>query len=1176
MNLTEAQYTAVYEHSRNLIVVAGAGSGKTRVLVERYLALLDSHPDWPLNALVAITFTRKAAQEMRDRVRQALESRLNASAGAAERDVWAGRLASMDSARIDTIHGLCGTILRANAAEAGIDPGFGVLDEVESAILLESVIESVLQSVVETGDPALALFGEYDRHSIETVLRGSVNATLPALPDDLMAGWQSVWEQSALEAINRLRENTEFLGAVGWQPVFGWPSGDRLYEEVWQPCFACFDVLLNPQSSVADCVEALQTLGGTISLRAGSAGNWGSRDELDDAKDMLRLIRARAQTTSATIGDPPGPLDARAAQLLPLWARLIAQVQAAFREAKQRQGVLDFDDLEQRTRDLLQSNPQVCARYQQAEFKHLLVDEFQDTNQAQWQIVQSLADPHHPGCLFVVGDQKQSIYSFRGADVSVFGSVRHALTRIGGVEVALARSFRTHQPLVDGFNALFERILTRDESSPAYPHQTDLGQPMDAHRQQPPLDEPALELLLLDASPDNIDPDRRGSDNIRRWEAYEIAQRLHAMVSSEMPVYDRDLEGVRPIRYDDIAILFQSMRQVTLYEEVFKAQELPFVTVAGRGYYNRPEVWDLLNLLKALYNPADNLSLASVLRSPLFGLSDDALLWLRLVEDENGERPLLWDALALPDVVPADEIPLTTFARDCLYDLARLAGRVTISELLHEALNRTGYLATLTGLPDGPRRRGNVEKLLAKAESSGKITLGAFEQYLSDLSAREVREGEALMDVAGSVTLMTVHASKGLEYPVIVLADASWVRGSGDRDVIAFDPQLGMGCKVYSEDSNKMVATFSYRQASRLRRMQDEAERRRLLYVAATRAQDYLLVSGQLKQNKGGWSVQGWLSWLLAALELDDLDSVTDSLVDCGWGTIRARRMTHMPPEDAFIAGGRRRKTTWDQLHDGHSFHAAPAPPPLLDTIEVDRTAAARHLSVTQIADLGAIDVQPGGPYYSERFRRQVFHDAPVRVSSAVVETQPGRLIGEMVHEALRWWQPENSPGDLQRLLRSYAWEHGIVDEREQQEAMRAATHMLEMFHTHPVYQEIVTAQHVYRELPFIYNTGSRIIHGVIDILYQRPDGRWVILDYKTSSLGRNPVQRDADDHARRFHMQVGAYAAAVLEQIRVAETDLDVYIHYIRHNLQSHVKPDDWKTALNSMEQAIGRLVGK
>ena len=1167
MNLTDEQYRAVYEYDRNLIVVAGAGSGKTRVLVERYLSLLDTHPDWPLSALVAITFTRKAAQEMRDRVRQALEDRLSHAADENELEMWAARLASMDSARIDTIHGLCASILRANAAEAGIDPGFVVLDEIEAGILLETVIEDTLQQALESDDARL--FTEYERSQIEAVLRDFAAAPVPDLPDDLFTQWQSAWEQAAKTCVERLRTNADFQTAVTWEPLHGWPQDDRLYNDIWLSCFGCFDVLADTTRPVSDCLDALNYLANTIKVQVGSSAKWGGKEAYNEAKDTLRLIRSLAQAALASIGSPPGELEERAVTFLPLWARLIQRVQAAYRAAKREQSALDFDDLEICTRDLLVSRPVVRARYQREEFRHLLVDEFQDTNQAQWEIVQALADPHTPGCLFVVGDQKQSIYAFRGADVSVFGRVRQTLTAIGGerAEIPLARSFRSHQPLVDGFNAIFGRILTRDDASPVYAYETGLGQPMDAHRQSPPSASPALELLLVDTGAESIEPERRSADHNRRWEAYEIARRVREMVEIEQPVYDRELEAVRPVKYDDIALLFQSTSNITLYEDVFKAQDVPFVTVAGRGYYNRQEVWDLLNLLKALYNPADNLSLASVLRSPLFGLSDDALLSLRLITGDDGRPVLLWDALNQPGLVPDDEVPLALFARDCLYELAALAGRVTISELLREALNRTGYLATLTGLPDGARRRGNIEKLLSKAESSGKITLGAFEQYLSDLSAREVREGEALIEVSGTVTLMTVHASKGLEYPVVILVDASWERGNSGDSVVIGDSDYGLCCKVYDEDENKMEATFSYRMAMQLQQMRDEAERKRLLYVAATRAQDYLLVSGQVKQSKGVWAAKGWLGWLLAALEIDDLDDVSDECVDCGWGEVRVVCFRDMPPEDAFIVSDRARQSMWDQ-----TFDAVPAQPPLLADVPLDRGAAARHLAVTQIADLGAIDIDS---HAAERFRRHVFQDAPARISTVEYSRQQGRLTGEMVHEALRWWQPGAEAGSLDTLLRSYAWEQGIVDEAAQSQAIATARALLEQFYSSALYQEIAASGEVYRELPFIYNNGGRIIHGVIDILFQRDDGVWVIADYKTSHLGRGPTHETAHQHARRFYMQVGVYAVAVLEQLQVAETQLDVYIHYLRHNLTVPVKPEQWKSALRLMEPYIGRLAG-
>lgn len=1166
MSLTPAQRRAIETHDANLIVVAGAGSGKTRVLVERYLALLDAHPDWPLNALVAITFTRKAAQEMRDRVRLALEERLERAGTDSEQQVWSARLASMESARIDTIHGLCASILRANAAEAGLDPDFSMIDENDAGILLDTVIDDELDRLIEENDPALALIGEHGRRDIVAVLRGLVDKEVPDLPADLMAQWRGQWENAAADCLARLREEETFLAAVRWEPVTGWPDNDKLMA-VWESCFPNLKSLFDDRTSLDECVQALRALGAAIKVNVGEEANWGGKAGRAEARDQLRCIREKANSAIKAIGEPPGALDEHAAELLPLWCRLIGRVQGAYAAAKQQEGQLDFNDLERMTRDLLNRSEGARARYRQAEFRHVLVDEFQDTNADQWAIVQALADLHQPGSLFVVGDQKQSIYAFRGADVSVFGQVRDQLKRIGGpaAEVALARSFRTHQPLVNCFNGIFGRILLRDPSSPVYDYETDLGEPMDAYRADPPDRRPPLEFVLVETDE---------AEASRRREAWEIARRLHEMVAAQVPVYDRRLESTRPVQYGDIALLFQSMRQITLYEEMFKAQGLPFVTVAGRGYYNRPEVWDLLNLLRALYNPADNLSLATVLRSPLFGLSDDALLALRLVKDQAGKPALLWDALAQPVVVPADERDLTAFARDCLYDLAGLAGRVTISELLREALDRTGFLAILTGLPDGARRRGNVEKLLAKAESSGKITLPAFEYYLRDLSEREVREGEALLEADNAVTLMTVHASKGLEFPIVVLIDTSWERGNSGSNAVLYDPVYGLCCKVYDAESDSTQKPFSYRQAEVLARRRDEAERRRLLYVAATRAQDYLLVCGQVKcDNQGQWSAKGWLGWLLDACDLKaELDSPGQFDIERDWGRLRVHLLDKAAPDEMLEAGGDYSPALWDRLRTGAIPPDRMTQPPLLNPVVTDPGAAARHLSVTQVADLGAHELEP---YYGQRFRRSVLQDAPGHISPVPYPRSFRRLVGEMVHEALRWWTFDGDDAELASLLESFAWEQGILDEDEKLRAVGEAQELLEGYRHSEVYRWLVEAQVVYRELPFIYDNSRRIIHGVIDTLLRRPDGEWVIVDYKTSSLPA-PDRRGAEEHARRFHMQVGAYAAATVEQLQIVDAEqLRVYIHYVRYGLTVEIHRADWQSALEKMEPYIGRLVG-
>ena len=333
--------------------------------------------------------------------------------------------------------------------------------------------------------------------------------------------------------------------------------------------------------------------------------------------------------------------------------------------------------------------------------------------------------------------------------------------------------------------------------------------------------------------------------------------------------FDKATGVTRPAQYGDVAILFQSLNNVALYEDALAELSIPYVTTAGRGYYDRQEVWDVLNLLQAVHNSADNLALASALRSPLFGLSDDTLFALRLSQREAGGHGLLWDALATgSDLTPADERDKVAFARDCLYELRTLAGRTPIAELLRRALSLTGYLATLTGLPDGRRRRGNINKLIEKAQASATISLGAFSQYLRDLSAREAREGDAAVDTHDAVSLMSVHASKGLEFPVVCVVDASWRRRGGQQALALVDDRLGVACKAFDDSAGSFYAPFGYRRIAELQSQKEEAERLRILYVAATRAQDLLIVSGQAAPTADGrWRSYGWLEILMGGVK---------------------------------------------------------------------------------------------------------------------------------------------------------------------------------------------------------------------------------------------------------------------------------------------------------------------
>lgn len=1188
MQPTQQQETAIYTHDRNVIVVAGAGSGKTRVLVERYLALLEAHHDWPLNALVAITFTEKAAGEMRDRVRQTLETRAQSADTPERRAIWNERLGMMESARISTIHSLCATILRANAPEAGVDPQFEVLDEVDARLLLDDVIERVFQRLQDEGDLLGELFVEYETQAVHRVLVDQISLDVPELGENLFAGWVEQWEAEAVREVANLLTDPVFSESLNWLPERGWPQEDKLLD-VWRAVWS-LSGQLNEQTELSIRLDLLRILGSseTINLRSGSSKAWGDKETLAESKARLGRIRDMTRETLKHIGEPPGEPDQRAAYLLPLWANLIRRVQSAYRDTKEKDSLLDFDDLEQRTADLLRDFPLVRARYRNAEFKHILVDEFQDTNSRQWSIIQALADLERPGSLFVVGDPKQSIYAFRGADVSVFDRVKGEILTRGGTDVALARSFRTHHRLVAGFNYLFGQLLVRDAASPVRAFEVELGQPMESQRQPAPSEFPSLELLLV-----NKRDLEKGDDSpaaaARQLEAGALAGRLRDMVAQGLPIYDRALEATRPVQYGDMALLFQAMSNVTLYEEAFKAAGLPFVTVAGRGYYSRQEVWDLLNLLRALHNPADDLSLATALRSPLFSLSDDALFALRFMRDEAGERLPLWEALADPLAVPSDEVGRVAFARTVLYALRDRAGRVTIEELLHEALAQTGYLAILTALPDGARRRGNVEKLLEKARSSGQVTLGAFSRYLADLSEREVREGEALVDAQNAVTLMTVHASKGLEFPVVALVDASWERRNPSTAPLVYDPQAGLACRVYDEREGNHVDSYAYHRAIQLLALRETAERKRLLYVAATRAQDYLLVSGQVSQGNEALKAAGWLSWLLETLDLGHDDLLSGANIrDYPWGqagiTVIGRSAEEEDAgesEDVPHPARAEVPVGWEHpaVLNGEPLAGGLTVPPLVEPVSLNRNSVVRHLTATQIADLGSHD-----DFQRQHFRKDMLHSAPSHIRWGNWRRAgyiPQRILGDMVHEALRWWRfPTPDNNQLADVLESYAWEQGIVDDDRRERAVSQVQEMLYRTMQSDVYgwvQDALQARRpVYRELPFIYQYQSHIIHGVIDTLFQREDGSWTVVDYKTSFVEgyRQGDIHPLVEHARQYHLQVGVYATAAREQLRHAVGDDRIpaaYIHYIRYHKTVEVPQVDWQAALTRLEDRIG-----
>lgn len=1107
--LRENQARAVTARGNNLVVVAGAGTGKTRVLVDRFLSLLDEGIALP--ALVAITFTEKAAGEMRTRVREAITTRAENAMGD-ERAKWERALRAMDAARIGTIHSLCATLLRANPVEANVDPRFEVLDETDAVIWQEEALDAALTELAERGGAELELFREYN---IEDVRKTGLNLlklgnlaqeafeNIPATRADLMQQWNERSLQVQRDALAQLAQEVEWRTALAWIENNAATDGaDKI--ELARAAMAHAARWIDP-AQPAESLDALSEIAAQ-KLVGGSKKNW---EDLESAKENVKTLRERAKQFLQEYDFGLNAHDERAAEMILLWRAFWERVAAQYARRKRDAHVLDFNDLETQARALLQNHAAVRERYR-SEMASLLVDEFQDTNGAQRDLLYALADLTAPNRLFVVGDGKQSIYGFRGADVTVFQQTLFEITRRWGddARILLDESFRAHTALVECFNGLFTHIFAVTDERALFQVSYDAMRGLRESLARDAL----LEIIEIPKTIVAQGAEQKlAADEIRAWEAQELAARVNELVAQEFQVWDKKLETYRPARFGDVALLFRVGTSLPIYEDAFKQAKLPYITYAGTGYYDRAEVRDLIQLLRALDNPADDLALATILHSPLYALSSETLFQLR--RDGKALRDALLD---LPADLVGDERARAEFAAASLQKLWARVGRVTILDLLQQALADTDYLATVSSLSNGTRRRANVEKLLALARRTGLARLSEFNAYLSDLTARETREGEATTEAENAVQLMTIHRAKGLEFPIVVIPDAG--RAPYDLpELMAVHRAHGIGVKVHDENGER-VATVGYRLLKQEADARDAQEEKRLLYVAMTRAQEYLIVSGSAAPH-----AESYLGQLLdARATLTEADAERIVITTPRTGLQDLERADSDAPITP-IPAQETRAAELPRL-------VLPLAPPSVSQIEM-WTPTGLEALVNHRAE----------------FEPRVLEGAPERIIPVRRGTKsaraPAYIVGEIAHRALQRWRfPQNTP-NLDTILERYTRERGLSDENEIYDAVRQARGILARFAKSELFQEMTNAPARYHELPFVITWQGRIVHGAMDAVYQRADGRWRIVDFKTDRL-RGKAAREYT--RAQYAVQMALYLEALKMQF---DAPCEVGVYYIRES---------------------------
>ena len=1071
MEPNEEQRPAILARGQDVVVTAGAGTGKTRTLVARYLSLLAE--GLPLRSIVAITFTRKAAREMRNRVRAVMDQYLSRSdLSDTERRRWQSLYQELDAARIGTIHYLCTDILRAHPAEAALDPRFAVLDEGQVGLLTAQALEEALAWAAD--DPlAMPLFSLFGEWKLRSLLLDLLNRRLQASlafedrPDDLWAAW--------LEQL--LPPLKDFLDDGQVQSAFA-DLLDLRTDGSLARAEAAGDGLARP---LAELLFIWDEIGeararndwGTISTRlailrknmkqAGKMGNWAPANPKAAIKELQGIYD---DLLAGWVGGGINlELDRLLAEAMPALHQLFSEAETAYGRLKTERQALDFDDLEEMALQVLRNRIDVRRRWQQ-EIAAILVDEYQDTNSRQRDLVNMINGDQ--GKLFIVGDAKQSIYRFRGADVSVFREERKSIEEAGGRAYALATSYRAHRALIEGLNDLLRPVL---------------GEVEDDER---PWREPFAPLIPYRPAP------RPGT--LSPYIALQLtvgSKGDGALFRAAQALVNTLLEELNPDDYGRVAILCRASTSFGPYEDALDQAGIPYLTVAGRGFFDRPEIRDLLNALQALNDPSDNLAMVGLLRSPVFGFSDAELFELTQAWTESGRSDTFWSFLQ------DREDAQIRRAIAVILPLHRQAGRTPVATLLKAFLDNSHYRAAL--LQAGyPRPARNVAKLLADAHASGLVAVHEFLEYVSNLRSGASREGEARATAGDVVRIMTIHAAKGLEFPIVVLGDINHKSPAGDD--LFLDPALGVLPKLADEEDR---LPGLYRQLKQQADDQEAAEAERLLYVAATRVEEKLILNGCIRLGQSGRPgyLAGWLKDLAAPLGLQALEIPHDSDGD------RAHHYDLVVGDTpvactVFEPGYPALRRPASILHQGDP--AGSWSPALLAAIEPD------HQQLDE-----------------ESRRRE--QEPPLRVWRVIPAARqpraPARIVGLLVHEALENWR---FPGEgFERWVTAKAREYGLADQERLRDAVKETGRMLAQFKAHPLYAEMGTAEQRLHELPYsLLDDQGLVKQGVIDVLYLK-DGIWTVVDYKTDRLRDEAVLRALPD-MEKYRQQVQSYGAAV------------------------------------------------
>ncbi len=1032
-------------------IEAGAGTGKTTLLVDRITALVQR---FSILKIAAITFTEKAARELADRVRTKLEREvLSGSDTEPPPRRLIEALDAIDAAALSTIHSFAASLVREQAIAAGFDPEFEHITPTEETELVREQFARFLQNSSEEFISLMGVFQALGGNNNDLLTLVDIlydKRDFPKAKTDIFD--PSVWQIEYQKLVDFALQLAEIAKKHA-------DASDGGYIQITS---ATDDIPKNFDPYSVQCLEWLDTIG-RLKYTIGTQKNWKPKEVLKDFKVQVKELREQKSIflnfIRSTILE----------QLCQHFEPLIESIETQ----KLNNSVISFQDLLIRARHVLDT-PEIMQHFLD-HYERVLIDEFQDTDPLQMEIALRLAAPVatdvdvykqalEPGRLCIVGDPKQSIYRFRGADPKIYGIAVERLNTIGNFGV-ISRNFRSAPGVLNFVNAFFTMAWQNlsDQSIPYIPIHADSA------RENPT---PSPSVLVITPDTDTAETALR-ADDLRMLEAQAIADTLSRAVRDEhWTIFDKEKKVFRPIKWTDCALLLPTTTGIDIFTDVLFSNGIPYQVEGGKYFFKRLIVQELANYVLAIDNPSDSLNVIACLRSRMFGISDKALYDWKKTDPTLDYRK-----------TPGDISNELKTALALLNDLHLCRNDLPVNLLLKKALESSAGMAMILTQPNPDNDISAINRILDLAvrwtEENGNC-FRSFKRWLVSTVENRDDEGETQPVRERGVSLITIHSAKGLEFPLVVLANIGGKRKAFQINDIADRVHKKLHISI-GAGSRGIFSTQGYDEFKEKELAADQAEKLRLLYVAMTRARDHLIIPLFFKPNKDG-ETDVFYPMLLNEF----LNSSDQTDTDAPFYRTEVFKPSPNPANHKTTATG--------NVNIDHYWQE-------LEAWRVDRDERLK----SSVAALPS--------YHSPSSHVQPFNpeEAPAPASPKLSDDDP-TAIGRAYHLYLSLCKLEEKIDNL--LLGKMCHAEGVAVESVRQVLMNTLSSDL--------WREIIHARRVMRETPISSLDGNIVTNGAIDVVWENEQGELSLADYKSGVPQPEQHKAQIQEYARLLKASTG------------------------------------------------------